>query len=136
MSSNREALLILLMPLIGMPLLVLAYTRWPIIGILYLAASAIALFWLAIWPAIRPRPKPTGYAGKYRRPDGRVVHVGRLPNGTLMVASEEAPGVMPRDLGTVTGRELVTWTKLAGSPDGDRGSEPLGRIQDRVSGAE
>lgn len=62
------------------------------------------------------RPKPDGYVGFFRRPDGLEVHVSRV-NGQLMVISEEKPGVFPRNLGNVTGRDLVGWTKLRATPD-------------------
>lgn len=86
------------------------------------------LFWLFIftpvslyWCLFRDgRASPAGYIGKFRRGDGTIVHVSRLPDRTLMVISEERPGVMPRDLGTVTGRELAAWQKLASTPDGGR----------------
>jgi hypothetical protein len=66
------------------------------------------------------RPKPEGYVGRYRRPTGDVVHVIRT-NGRLMVASEERPGIRPRDLGNVNGRELLRWDLLGRSPDGHEG---------------
>lgn len=67
------------------------------------------------------RSKPEGYVGKFRRPDGEIVHVARLKDGKLTVASEPAePGEPSRFLGTIDGRELMSWHKLATTPDGDR----------------
>jgi hypothetical protein len=64
------------------------------------------------------RRTPAGYIGKYRRPDGLVVHVSRFPGGQLYAMTDEAPGVQPRDLGYVDGREITRWTKLSATPDG------------------
>lgn len=71
------------------------------------------IFWHRYW-----RPKPDGYVGRFKGPDGSIVHVLRLV-GEFMVISEEKPGVMPRDLGNVSGRTLMRWEKLSSSPDGD-----------------
>ena len=65
------------------------------------------------------RKKPDGYVGRFKRPDGSVVHVARV-GGDLVVASEEPPGVFPKDLGNVSGRDLMKWKKLATTPDGRR----------------
>jgi hypothetical protein len=37
-----------------------------------------------------------------------------------MVISEAPAGRPVRDLGSVSGRELAHWTKVASTPDGDR----------------
>lgn len=65
------------------------------------------------------RPTPDGYVGRFRRqPQDDIVHVARV-NGRLMVISEEKPGVVPRDLGDVSGYELFHWDKLSATPDGN-----------------
>lgn len=71
----------------------------------------------ALWDHYRraPRLSPRGYIGRFKRPDGVVVHIGRLPSGLYAMASDEQP---PRDLGRVKGRDFVTWVKLAHTPDG------------------
>lgn len=88
-------------------LLALAYAFGPVV------------YFLAFYQG--QRTKPAGYVGRFQRPDGEVVHVARLEDGTLMVISEEAAGVTPRDLGTVSGRDLARWHKLASTPDGQDG---------------
>jgi cobalamin synthase len=84
----------------------------------------VLLFWLVVVTPVawffvlrhrNVRAKPEGYVGKFRRTDGEIVHVARLPGGTLMVASETQP---PQDLGSVSGPELARWEKLATEPDG------------------
>ena len=88
------------------------------------------LFWVAVvtpavylmmifWHPTPHRPKPEGYIGKFCQPCGQVVHVARMPSGQIWVVSEEKAGVLHRDLGYVTGRELATWTKISTAPDGD-----------------
>lgn len=76
--------------------------------------TPISFTYFVLWP--HKRAKPDGYVGFFQRPDGLAVHVSRV-NGQLMVISEEAPGVFPRNLGNVTGRDLVGWTKLRATPD-------------------
>jgi hypothetical protein len=69
------------------------------------------------WLPRQRRQKPPGYIGKFRRPDGSLVHVARLPDHQVMVVSEAEPGMQPRDLGTVTGPELAHWEKVGVTPD-------------------
>jgi hypothetical protein len=76
--------------------------------------SALTTFAVWFWPA--NRSKPDGYVGRFRRPDGVVVHVIRHAGG-LMVATEEPQGKKARDLGNVSGRELARWEKLGSAPD-------------------
>lgn len=86
-------------------------------GFLYVGVlTPVLFFWLIIKPHIRR--KPDGYVGRFRHPNGQVVHVARV-NGELMVISDENPGIQPRDLGNVTGRDLAQWLKLATTPDGN-----------------
>ena len=85
---------------------------WWWLIVLGLAVTPIALAWV-IFGKFK-RPKPDGYVGRYRRADGSEVHVARV-NGRLMVASGDQP---PRDLGDVSGRDLLRWERLATTPDG------------------
>jgi hypothetical protein len=94
--------------------LVITGTRDPLIIIAVLVvATAIPLLLIATMAS--HRPKPEGYVGKFRRPDGSVVHVARLGDARLTVVSDTQP---PEDLGNVDGRELTRWQKLATEPDG------------------
>ena len=101
------------------------------LGMVALAAVSAFVVWFAAKDDQRPTPRD--YTGKFRRPDGRIVHVARMRDGKLMVASDTQP---PVDLGNVDGRELLRWEKLATSPDGDRGGKSLGRVQDRIAGTD
>lgn len=83
--------------------------------LLYGIITPFCFYWVVIR---RRRSKPEGYVGKFRRRDGRIVHVMRDESGRLWAASEEAPGVMPEHLGYVNGREISQWHKLATTPDG------------------
>lgn len=80
--------------------------------------TPVSFFWAVIKPHIRL--KPEGYIGKFQRPDGQIVHVSRMPSGSLWVASEESPGTEPQEIGYVSGRELTTYHKLSATPDGDK----------------
>lgn len=89
--------------------------------------TLLIIFWLGIvtplsffWAVIKPhiRLKPSGYIGTFRRPDGRIVHVARMPSGTLWATSDEPPGKESMVIGYLTGRELTTYHKLSSSPDG------------------
>ncbi len=64
-----------------------------------------------------PRPKPEGYVGRFRRPDGLEVHVARV-NGRLMVIQDTEDGELPLNLGNVSGRDLLKWHKVSSTPDG------------------
>lgn len=85
----------------------------PEVGAVSFALGTV-ISWVGLfaWPSDRPRPD--GYVGRFRRPDGTEVHVGRV-GGNLMVVSDTQP---PIDLGNVSGRDLLHWEKLASTPDG------------------
>lgn len=71
------------------------------------------------------RSKPDNYVGKFQRPDGSIVHVARMPSGELWACTDEPPGVMPKPIGYVSGREVIQWHKLSSTPDGkDRVPRP------------
>jgi hypothetical protein len=79
-----------------------------------IVVMAYGVHWLEPRLPHPPRAKPEGYIGRFRRPDGTVVHVARLETRNLMVISDDQP---PQDLGTVTGPELAHWEKVATTPD-------------------
>lgn len=127
--DSMEALLFLAVwaaLLVGSAVIYFVFDRlastWPDIGALfYVAGLGTWILFIKVLYDFHEthqpkRPKPEGYVGRFRRSDGRVVHVARLKDGKLMVASDTQP---PRDLGSVDGRELIRWTKLATTPDGN-----------------
>lgn len=90
----------------------------PVTALLWLYwLGSLAAFVYFVFIRRHVRRKPDGYVGRFRQPDGRVVHVARV-EGQLMVISEEPPGVLPKNLGNVSGRELLRWHKLSSTPDG------------------
>jgi hypothetical protein len=82
---------------------------------LFVVLTTLGKISMLIWPP--HRATPDGYVGRFRRPGGDEVHVARV-NGRLMLISQEPPGVEPRDLGDVDGREMMTWQRLGTRPDG------------------
>lgn len=85
---------------------------WAVLGAIWLLVVT-PLAWFFVLRHKNPDEKPAGYVGRFRRADGTTVHVARLPNNTLMVASDTQP---PEDLGTVSGRELARWRKVGTEP--------------------
>lgn len=86
---------------------------------LFLVGPMIDHHWPSLARRLFPRQKFPGYLGRFRRLDGSEVHLCRLPSGRLMIVSQERPGVQARDIGTATAAEVLTWEKLATSPDGN-----------------
>ncbi len=88
---------------------------------LYGGGFVFGMYMVFVYKGQRPRPR--GYVGRFRKPDGEVVHVCRLPSGDFYVLKDSnkppwASERNPVDLGLVSGREIVTWEKLADTPDG------------------
>ena len=85
------------------------------LAIAYLLVFTPLSFWYVVFRMKIKRPRPDNYVGKFRRPDGTIVHVARMPSGRLWAASDTQP---PQEIGYVAGRELVGWRKLSTTPDG------------------
>lgn len=88
---------------------------WHWLAVVYLGVVTPVSLWYFVVRRI-PLRKPDGYVGVFERPDRSVVHVARV-NGRLMIVSREQPGTLPKDLGTVSGRDLSRWRKLASDPN-------------------
>jgi hypothetical protein len=87
----------------------------PWITIPTLVVITLLSCWAVLTDKNPPRSKPDGYVGKFRRADGTVIHVARMPSGRLWAASDTQP---PVEVGYVEGRDVARWQKLAGEPDG------------------
>lgn len=83
------------------------------IGIYELAFHAVGL--IERFTGKRHRPKPDNYVGKFRQPDGTIIHIARMASGRLWAASDTQP---PVEVGYVDGRDVARWEKLATTPDG------------------
>lgn len=88
---------------------------WHWAAVVYLGVITPLSFWYFVLRR-HPLRKPDGYVGVFERPDGSVVHVVRF-SGKLTIVSRERPGTFPKDLGEVSGRDLLKWRKLASDPN-------------------
>lgn len=82
-----------------------------IAGWAWLASSPIWLWFVLRQPR---RKRPDGYVGKFKRPDGVVIHVARMESGKLWAASDTQP---PEEIGYVNGRDVMRWERLGVEPD-------------------
>jgi hypothetical protein len=113
----RPIAIVLLCPMMIAPVL-FGYPGHPHASTMAMAAVASGIVCVALIASFSAGPpRPEGYIGKFRRLDGSLAHVFRLPSGKLWAASDEKPGVRPVDLGYISGRDLAVWTKLSSEAD-------------------